>query len=162
MKRFALQITLAAAIFVAGCEVQSGITQKSVEKYQPTPTPERIVPVEEKIDPADVVNADSSAVGPTLFVNEDSQKKTLNCNKYNRVMINGDANEVKINGVCGEVMVNGHRNKISAVAAAEIKTYGSQNVLEYSKYVNGKKPVVTDSSGTNTISKSSESPAAAK
>ena len=54
MKYAALTTAFALCFFVSGCDVQSGITQKSLEKYQPTPTPEKIAtPPEEPIDPAD-------------------------------------------------------------------------------------------------------------
>ena len=155
MKNLALLTAIAFSFFIAGCDVQSGITQKSLEKYQPTPTPEKIVtPTEEPIDPADVVKADAAAEkGPTILISSDEDKKNVNCTKYNRVMINGNAHEVKIAGACSQIQVNGHRNKVVAVAAAEFITYGSNNTVEYSKYVNGKKPVITDSSGTNTFTK---------
>ena len=153
MKNVAL-ISLAACLFAASCSVQSGITQDSLEKYKPTPTPEKIIqPTEEPIDPADVVNVDTAAQGPTLSVNRETDKTNLNCDKYNRVTINASGMEVKITGACSRIMVNGRQNRITAVAATEITTFGRDNTVEYSKFVNGKRPVITDSSGTNTISK---------
>ena len=44
-------------------------------------------------------------------------------------------------------------NEIEAVGATEIITYGQNNAITYSKFVLGKKPLVTDTSGTNTITK---------
>ena len=153
MKNVAL-ISLAACLFAASCNVQSGITQDSLEKYKPTPTPERIAqPTEEPIDPAEIVNVDTSAPGPTLSVNRETDKANLNCDKYNRVTINASSMEVNITGACSRIVVNGRQNRVTAVAATEITTFGRDNTVEYSKYVNGKKPVIADSSGTNTISR---------
>jgi hypothetical protein len=155
MKNLAIATMFAVFLFVVGCDVQSGITQKSLEKYQPTPTPDKVtIPTEEPIDPADVIAADTaSEKGPTILISRDEDKKNVNCSKYNRVMINGNGHEVKITGACSQIQVNGHRNTVVAAGSAEIITYGSNNSVEYSKYVNGKKPVITDSSGTNTFTK---------
>ena len=153
MKNVAL-VTLSACLFAASCNVQSGITQKSLEKYQPTPTPEKIVlPPEEPIDPADVLNVDVTAQGPTLSVNRETDKKNLNCDKYNRVTVNASAQEITIKGGCSKIVVNGRGNRVRAEGATEIITYGQNNTIEYSKYVSGKRPMITDSNGTNTVSK---------
>lgn len=154
MKNFALLIALAICFYTAACEVQSDITKKSLEKYQPTPTPEKIVVAEEPIDPADIITADVSTDGPMITVSRTTDKKKLNCDKYNQVMINGSGHKVEIKGACRQIMVNGDRNQVTAVAATEIITNGSGNTVEYSKYVNGKKPIATDNSkGNNSISK---------
>ncbi|MDI1241794.1 MAG: DUF3060 domain-containing protein [bacterium] len=153
MKTF-LFTFLAIAIFSAtGCEVQSEMAKKSVEKLQPSPTPAIVKQTAEAIDPADVVNADASEQGPTLFANEDGGKKAINCKEYNRVMVNGSRNEITITGVCSQIMVNGHGNQISALAAVEIITYGRDNQVSYSKFVNGNRPVVKDTAGSNAIAK---------
>ena len=162
MKYQVLPTALTLGIFFAGCDVQSDITKKSLEKYQPTPTPERIVTSEEPIDPADVLEVDTSANGPTLSVNTPKDKKDLNCNKFNRVMINADDQEIKVKGGCSRIMVNGRGNRITVVAAAEIVTYGQNNTIEYSKYISGKRPVVTDSNGTNTVTQVASADADAK
>ena len=154
MKYAALTTAFALSMFVSGCDDQSGITQKSLEKYQPTPTPERIAtPPEEPIDSADVLNVDVTLDGPTLSVNQETDKKNLNCDKYNRVTVNADDQKVKITGGCSKIVVNGRGNQIDAVGATEIIAYGQNNTINYSKYVSGKKPLITDTSGTNTITK---------
>ena len=154
MKYAALTTAFALCICLTGCDVQSGITQKSLEKYQPTPTPERIAtPEEEPIDPADVLNVDVTLDGPTLSVNQETDKKNLNCDKYNRVTVNADEQKVKIAGGCRRIVVNGRGNEIDATGATEIITYGQNNTIRYTKYVSGKKPMITDTSGTNTIEK---------
>ena len=154
MKYAALTTAFALCIFVTGCDVQSGITQKSLEKYQPTPTPERIAtPPEEPIDPADVLNVDVTLDGPTLSVNQDTDKKNLNCDKYNRVTVNASDQKVKITGACSKIVVNGRGNEIDAAGATEIIAYGQNNTIRYTKFVSGKRPTITDTSGTNTIEK---------
>lgn len=119
-----------------------------------TPTPERLARVEEKFDPSDVIEADISDPGPTLLVSEETDRKDLKCDRYNRVMINSSDNKISITGACNQILVNGHRNRVTAAGAVEIIAYGSENTVEYSKYVNGKRPMITDTSGTNTISRS--------
>ncbi len=121
----------------AACDVQSGITKKSVEKYEPTPTPEKKVEVVEPIDPADIINTDTAESGPTLIVNRATYKKPLDCSKYNKMMVNGDGYEVNIKGVCKQLMVNGDKNRVVAVAVSEIVFNGSENNVQYSKYANG-------------------------
>ena len=145
-----LSIFVFLALVVAGCEVKP---EKSDESYQPSATPARVQQTPEPVDPAEIAKADTSKQGATLYADEDDGKKSLNCKEYNRVMINGSRNEVSITGVCSQILVNGHGNKVSAVAAAEIVAYGTQNEISYSKFANGNRPTVTDSPGSNTISK---------
>lgn len=153
MNKSLYTIVAVTAFALAGCEAQSETAKKSAEEYKPNPTPARVQQTPEPIDPADVVTADTTKQGVTLFANEDDQKKSLNCKEYNRVMINGSRNEVTIAGVCSQIMVNGHGNKVSATAAAEIVAYGTQNEVSYTKIANGKVPTVTDTAGSNTVSK---------
>lgn len=162
MNRSLITVVAILAFAFAGCEVQSEMAKKSVEDYQTSPTPARVQQAPAPIDPADVVNADTTKPGPTLFANENDEKKSLNCKEYNRVMINGSRNEVTITGVCGQIIVNGQGNKVAAVAAGEIVTYGSQNEVTYTKIANGRMPIVTDSSGSNTVSKVAASEPAKK
>lgn len=153
MKTLALYIALMICSFVSACDVQSGITKKSVEKYAPTPTPERTVEVVEKIEPADFVNVDTTAQGPQLSINKTTNKTTVDCNKYNKVVVNGNAQEISIKGVCKQLMINGDKNQIVAVAFSEIVLNGFENNVQYSKYANGKKPLITDNGKENTILK---------
>ena len=163
MKKFFFIAAAVPLLAVAGCEVQSDIAKKSVENLQPSATPARVQQTPEPIDPADVATADTTKQGATLFANDDDGKKSLNCKEYNRVMINGSRNQLTITGVCSQIMVNGHGNQVSAVAAAEIVTYGTGNEVSYSKFANGNRPMVTDSAGSNTIEKvAAETPAPKK
>ena len=157
MKLFLFSAVLFISLLVTSCDVQSGIASKSVEKYVPTPTPEKTVEVVEKIDPADVVTVDTSAQGDQISINPSDNKPNLDCKKYNRVIINGDAKTFTIKGACRQILVNGDRNKISVDAFSEIVLNGYDNNVQYSKYVNAKQPVITDNSKTNSISKTEAS-----
>ncbi len=154
MKNLALNITLVISALFGACDVQSGITKKSVEKYEASPTPAWKVVTEEPIDPADAIAVDTAVEGPQISVSKpDEANKPAKCDKYNRVMINGDGKKVRITGVCSQIMINGNRNKVTAVAAAEITVNGRENSVEYSKYANGKRPQVKDNGDGNTILK---------
>lgn len=139
--------------FAAGCDVQSGMTKKGLEKYNPSPTPEIVKQVEEPIDPADIVSVDTAQSGPTLVVNRERGKAPLDCNKYNKVNVNGDGYTVEIKGVCKQIMVNGDRNKITGGAYTEIVLNGEENEVKFYKYANGKKPIITQNAGANIIEK---------
>lgn len=154
MKLLAFFSTLIVVCFSAGCDPQSGMTRKGLEKYNPSPTPEIKKQVEEPIDPADVIKVDAAESGPTLVVNRERGKAPLNCSKYNRVAVNGDGYEVEIKGVCKQIMVNGDRNKINGVAFTEIVLNGEENEVKYYKYANGKRPIINQNAGANTIEKS--------
>ena len=150
MRYTAVSILLISSTLFSACAGETPTANSATPK--PTQTP--LVRTADQIDPADVVNVDTAAEpGETLYVNEGPEKVTLKCDKYNRVMINGSDNEVTITGVCSQIAINGKMNRVNAVAAAEIITYGTENTVQYSKYANGKKPVITDTSKTNTITK---------
>lgn len=149
MRYTAVSILLISSILFSACAGEAPTSNSATPR--PTQTP--LVRTAEQIDPADVINVDTVEPGETLYVNEGPEKVTLKCDKYNRVMINGSENEVTITGVCSQITINGRMNRVTAVAAAEILAYGAENTVQYSKYANGKKPVVTDTSKTNTITK---------
>ena len=150
-----LFVTALITCSLTACDPQSGMTKKSLEEYTktPTPTPVRSPTPAEVIDPADVVTADVNATGPTIQINKPEQKKKFNCDKYNRVSINADEKEVEITGACKQIMINGDKNKLTVAAVAEIVINGHDNIVEHTKYANGKKPVVNDSGGGNTVAK---------
>ena len=124
-----------------------------MEKYEPTPTPEKVVVVEEPIDPADIMTVDTNADGPSININDNGTKTSVNCNKYNRVTVNSDGADVKIKGGCSRLSINGNQNKVTAVGVAEIIVNGGGNTVNYSKYLNGKKPQISDNGHTSTIEK---------
>ena len=153
MKNLVLYAILAICTFAASCDVQSGMTKKSLEKYAATPTPERTVAQVEQIDPADILAVDTGVQGPQIPVNKPEEGKKVKCDKYNRVVVNGDGKEVNIEGACQQLMVNGDKNQIKAVALTEIVVNGFDNDIQYTKYPNGKKPMITDNGTGNTIAK---------
>jgi len=150
-------LTIIAMFFVSAivsCDVQSGITKNAVEKYGPTPTPSVMpTPVEEPIDPKEVVMVDSSLQGPTISISESNRKRSVVCDKFNRVMVNGRDNEITVTGGCRQILINGDRNEVTAVAAAEIVLNGSDNKVRYSRYANGKRPVISDNKTGNVVEK---------
>ena len=152
MKKFAFVMLLSVALFSAACDVQSGIATKSVEKYVPTPTPERSVIPEEPIDPADVVKVDTTE-GPPISVNPTDDRKAVDCNKYNRLKINGDRKVITVRGICKQVMVNGDNNQVMGTGFAELVLNGHENYVEYTKFANGKRPTIIDNGQGNSISK---------
>lgn len=145
MKKLVLIVMLSA---LCGCDIQSGIAKKSVEKYMPTPTPTVVpTPPEEPIDPADIVNVDTSQQDPLISVNGPEVTKPFNCNRYNRLMVNVSNKKVTIRGACSQIMVNGDGNEIAAEGTMEFVFNGSGNKATYSKFPNGKRPRVTDNGG---------------
>lgn len=154
MKILLIPFAIISISIVVSCDVQSGITKKSVEKFGPTPTPSiSPTPVEAPIDAADIVQVDTSLQGTSLTVNTPKDKTNLVCDKYNRVMVNGGDKVVTVKGACSQVMINGDRNDVTAEAVMEIVFNGTENKVRYSRYGNGKRPVVTDNKGGNLAEK---------
>jgi hypothetical protein len=149
--------TILAAISIAtiaSCDAQSGIAKKSVEGYNPTPTPTTSpAPTEAPVDPADVVTVDLTLQGERLTVDGPNEKKTLDCTKFNRVMVNSNDNVVTIKGACKQLMINGNRNDVTAEAIVDIVVNGSENNIKYSRYANGKRPTVKENRSGNMIEK---------
>lgn len=149
-----LLTVITAVLLAASCDVQSGIAKKSVEKYAPSPTPTRVpTPVEEPIDPADVVQVDTSLDGDMISVNKPAEKKRVVCDKYNQVMVNGSDTVVTIKGACRKIVVNSDGNDLTVEAVTEIVFNGSENKVRYSRYANGKRPIVTDNKPGNITEK---------
>ena len=151
MKRILTVCALSIAL-LTGCDPQSEMAKKGVEKFGPTPTPSiSPTPIEEPIDPADVVQVDVAEPGPTLVVNR--ERNETNCNKYNRVMLNGNGKQVSIKGACSELMLNGSSNEVQVDATSKIVLNGRYNIVRYSRYVNGKRPVVSGTTEGSTVEK---------
>ncbi len=151
---FVLAIVLAAML--ASCDVQSGISKQSVEKYAGTPTPTITpTPTEEPVDPADVVQIDTGMTGPTIVISRAEEEKNRTCDKYNRVMLNGSGKVVSIKGACSQLSINGARNEITVEGVAEVVFNGTTNTVRYSRVVNGKRPVVSGNKSGNVIEKAS-------
>ena len=145
-----LSLTVLTALLLS-CDFRSGIAKEEMEKFSGTPMPS-ITPTPEQtpIPASAVIQADTSLDGPVLTVNDVGQK-ALNCTKYNLVSINVDASAVSIKGVCQKVTVNGDKNQVTAEAAMEFAFNGTGNSVTYSKFANGKQPIVTDNQASNTV-----------
>lgn len=153
-------ITISCVLLIAilaACDLRSGIARDNMEKYTSTPTPSiSPTPTLEPIDPADIVEVDTSQEGTTISINGYGLSKTTACTKFNPVMLNGDTNVVTIKGTCRQVMVNGDKNRIAADAAMEFVINGSENTVSYSRFANGKRPSVIENKTGNTIEKISQ------
>ncbi len=144
----------AIVAIASACDLRSGIAREEMEKFSPSPTPVfSPIPTPTPIDPADSVAVDTSQDGDVIHINGSKEKKSENCSKFNRVLVNGDDNEIILKGVCRQIMVNGDRNKIKSDAGAEFLFNGSQNTLSYSRYANGKMPTVVENRPGNQIDK---------
>jgi hypothetical protein len=134
--------------------MRSGTAKEEMDKFSGTPTP-TITPVATPtpVDPTEIVQADTSLEGERLTVNGQSQNKNVACTKYDRVMVNGNGSTATITGACRQIMINGDNNQITVDAAAEFVLNGTGNSLKYSRFVNGKQPVIQENQSGNTIEK---------
>lgn len=163
MRNFITICVLAAVVAIlTSCDVRSGTAKDEMEKFNGSPTPTFAPPSPEITpDPADSIAVDVSMEGSTITVLGYKEKKSAICSKFDRVMINGDDNIVTIKGGCSQVVANGDRNQITAEASLAFVLNGSDNSVKYTKYVNGRRPTITEPVGGNTIEKVS-APAAKK
>jgi hypothetical protein len=148
-------VVLALAIMIlASCDLRSGTAKEEAEKFNGTPTPSvSPTPTAAPIDPADIVQVDTSQNGEDLVFNQRHLNKPMACTKYNEVNINLDSATVTITGVCRQITINGDNNKISANAAMRFVINGTGNNIGYLKFPNGQRPLVTDNGDGNTIEK---------
>jgi hypothetical protein len=154
MKTLLTIITIASIAMIAACDMRSGTAKEEMEKFSGSPTPTLTPPpTPTPIDPADVVQVDTSLEGETLTVNRGDTKKTVTCTKLDKVMINASGITLTINGPCRQIMVNGSGNQITADAAMEFVFNGTDNTFRYARFVNGKQPIVTENQSGNTIEK---------
>lgn len=134
------------------CDLRSGTAKEEMEKWESTPSPS-IAPSATPTPPnkADIAEVDTSVEGDLLSANGKGQNTTTACTKFNRLLVNGDDGVITIKGVCRQIMINGDRNKINADAAMEFVFNGSDNVVNYARFPNGKSPSVIQNRGDNTI-----------
>ncbi|HMT07403.1 MAG TPA: DUF3060 domain-containing protein [Pyrinomonadaceae bacterium] len=148
-----LTLLLALTVFAA-CDLRSGIAKDEMEKFSGTPTPTRTpAPTEEPVDPADVVKVDTMQPLNIISVSGNQKAQTVNCSKFDTVTINGGKSVVTIKGHCRQVTLNGKDNQLTAEGIMSIVLNGENNSVKYTKYVNGKRPSVTDNGGGNTVEK---------
>ena len=154
MKTLHTAVLLLWIVTVGACDFRSGRAKEEMEKFSGTPTPTiSPTPTPEPIDPADIVQVDTSMEGGLLTVNNSTQNKTVTCKKFDQVMVNCSGGEVTIKGTCRQIMVNGSSNQIKADAAMEFVFNGSGNSLKYSRFINGKRPTIAENQSGNSIEK---------
>jgi hypothetical protein len=147
-------ITCISLFAITSCDLRNETAKRSMERFASTPTPQfSPAPSESPIDPLDVVNVETSVEGEPIYIDGPDLKRTVNCSKFNSVKINGNKNTVTIAGVCKQVMINGDSNRVTADASTEYVFNGTENVLKYSRFANGKRPVITENRGGNEIEK---------
>jgi hypothetical protein len=150
-------VVLALAIIIlASCDFRSGIAKEEAENFNGTPTPSvSPTPTLAPIDPADIVQVDTSQNGEDLIFNQRQLqlKKPVACTKYDEVNINIESATVTIQGVCRQITINGDNNKITADAAMRFVINGVGNNIGYLKFPNGQRPSVTDNGDGNIIEK---------
>ena len=141
-------LVMAGVIFLL-ISFSSDSTKNDTGKSYPTITP---TPEATPIDPAEIVQVDTTQEGTVLTVNGDTPKQTVTCTKYDRVYVNGSGTTATIKGPCRQIMVNGDANKITADAASEFVFNSTGNQVTYSRFVNGKIPSIVDN-GSNDVQK---------
>jgi hypothetical protein len=156
MKIFLTMISIFSIAILASCDLRSGIAKKEMEKFETKPTPQ-VAPAaaEVPILPEEIVEVDTGNEGDPITLNVYDEVKTSSCTKFDRLRINGSGNEITIKGPCRQIMINGDRNKVTADASLEFIFNGSNNIIKYSRFPNGKRPVVTDNGPDNSIEKMS-------
>lgn len=159
MKTLQTAVLLLSIVIVGACDFRSGTAKEEMEKFSGTPTPTiSPTPTPEPVDPADVVQVDTAQEGATLNVSNSTPNKSVTCSKFDKVMVNSSGSEVTINGVCRQIMVNGNSNRIKADAALEFIFNGTGNTLKYSRFVNGKRPTITENQSGNNVEKTAFEP----
>jgi hypothetical protein len=147
---------LTVAAFIAGCDLRSDTAKREMEEFSGTPTPTMSpTPTEAPIDPLDIVTVDTGTVGTTISVSGGDKKESVTCKTFDRVMVNGNRSVVTVKGACRLVIINGDSNQITADAFMDIVINGSGNTVTYSRYVNGKRPVINNNAEGNTVEKAS-------
>lgn len=154
MKILVALFCLLLLITLAGCDMRSETAKREMEKFSGTPTPAiSPAPTEAPIDPSEVVQADVNQQGEPINVSGYDQKKSIACTKLNPVTVNGGRSVITIKGPCRHIMVNGDGNRITLDAAIAIVLNGDKNTVQYARYVNGKRPLLTVNAPGNTIEK---------
>lgn len=150
---FALLLLLTFTL-IGACDLRSGIAKDEMEKFSGTPTPTRTpTPPEEPIDPADSVTVDTNQPMASISLDGGSKAKTASCAKFENVTLNGSRSVATIKGNCRQIMINGNGNQVTVEGVMSVVINGEENVLKYSRYINGKRPSVTDNASGNMIEK---------
>ena len=142
------------AMVFSSCDLRSESAKKGMERFTNSPTPAiPLMPTPSPVDPADVVEVDTSQEGESIPITGYDKRTTVKCTKFDRILVNGDRSEVVVKGVCRQIMVNGDSNKLSIDAAAEIVFNGTDNEIKYTRYPNGRQPIVVENRTGNIVEK---------
>ena len=145
-----------AAMLLSSCDVRSDTAKREMEKFTSSPTPPiSAMPTPSPVDPADTVAADTSTESGSIPIDGYKKRTSVTCTKFDRVRVNGDENEVTVKGICRQIMINGDSNKVTIDAAIEFVFNGTENEVQYTRYLNGKQPVVTENRPGNIVQKAS-------
>lgn len=145
---------VSSIVILVSCDLRSETAKKEMEKFESPPTPAVLLsPTPTPADPADIINIDTSVEGDLISANGHGQISKQACTKFNRLLVNGDDGIVTVSGVCRQIMINGDRNKITADAVMEFVLNGSDNIVKYSRFLNGKQPSVIENRPGNIIEK---------
>lgn len=154
MKGYIALVLLFTLTAFAACDLRSGIAKEEMEKFSGTPTPTRTPEIPEApIDPADSVTVDTTQPMASISLDGGSKAKTANCAKFESVTLNGSMTVVTLKGNCRQIMINGDGNQVTVEGVMSVVINGEDNVLKHSRFINGKRPTVTDNAGGNTIEK---------
>ena len=141
-------------MILTSCDLRSGIARQEEEKLRGTPTPSvSPTPTPIPINPADVVQVDTSQSGESLVFNQRNLNKSLECTKYNDVNVNINSATVTIKGACQQIIINGDNNTVAADATMRFVINGDGNNIGYLKFPNGQRPLVTDNGTGNVVEK---------
>ena len=148
-------VVLALTIMIlTSCDLRSGIARDEEEKLRGTPTPSvSPTPTPIPVDPADIVQVDTSQSGESLVFNQRNANKNVDCTKYNDVNVNINSATVTIKGACQQIIINGDNNTITADATMRFVINGDGNNIGYLKFPNGQRPLVSDNGNGNVIEK---------
>ena len=159
MRTLTAFMCLLFATALVSCDLRSETAKREMEKFTSSPTPPILAsPTRTPVDPKEVLEIDTTLEGDTIHFNGDEPKKTLNCDKFNRVLINGDKNVLTVKGACKQIMINGDGNDVTTDASTEFVLNGSENTIKYSFFVNGKQPNIVENKPGNVIEKVSADP----
>ncbi|MBK8466563.1 MAG: DUF3060 domain-containing protein [Chloracidobacterium sp.] len=154
IKPFIILSFVSMIAMLTSCDLRSGIAKEEMEKWEAKPTSTiQPSPSTTPPDPVDIVEVDTSVEGDPISANGYKQTTKTVCTKYNRLMINGSDGTITVAGVCRQIVINGDRNKITANAAMQLVLNGSDNIVKYLRYPNGKKPSVVENRPDNIIEK---------
>jgi hypothetical protein len=145
---------LVSLLALESCDLRSGIAKEEMEKFGPSSTPAISPrPAATPIDFGDIVEVDTTSDGDLLSANGDNQNTTTACTEFNRLLVNGDDSVITVKGVCRQIMINGDRNNITADAAMEFVFNGTENIIRYARFPNGKQPSVIENRPGNITEK---------